>query len=191
MNIDTLISELEKDHQKKIDKVRKDLAFENWKDRQEHFEFVKSVWACMTIIDPWYVGLLDSCPDEKTILSRLRLLFREDKERRRIIRKTAEAFIDAYEKEVKDKEVPKIAKKLVKDKDIAEDKRQEAEDNKRELLQEHSDQLAEIKRELEPTKTKAEIVMEKIDDLQENTQEKLEEVKSEQLEKEKKCSQEK
>lgn len=189
MNIDTLVSELEKDHQKELDKVRKDLAFENWKDRQEHLEFVKSVWACMTIIDPWYVGLFDSCPDEKTILSRLNVLFKEDKKRRKIIQKIAKVF--ELEEEVREEEIPKIAKKVVDEKEIAEDKRQEAEDNKRELLQEHSDQLADLKRELEPTKTKAEIVMEKIDDLQENTQEKLEEVKSEQLEKEKKCSQEK
>lgn len=184
MNIDTLVSELEKDHQKKIDKVRKDLAFENWKDRQEHLEFVKAVWDLTSTFDPWYTGLFDKMPTEKVLLTRLNVLFKEDKKRRKIIQKIAKVF--ELEEEVREEEIPKIAKKVVDEKEIAEDKRQEAEDQKRESAEKHLEQLDEIKRDAQPAVSKNVQIIEKIDSFAEKTSKELEEVKSEQLEKEKK-----
>lgn len=186
MNIDTLVSELEKDHQKKIDKVRKDLAFENWKDRQEHLEFVKSVWACMTIIDPWYVGLFEHQPDEKAILRHLRANMKELKHNRRLIAKTLDAFKEVYGEEISGQPLPKVAEKAVTEKLEAEDKAQLATDDKVKIIEKTQEILTEKKERIETAEAINAQAKEEVAEAIDNLEVEKAQIKIETLEKEKK-----
>lgn len=185
MSMEIAIKTLEQQHQKEMDSLRSKLSYQVWEAQQEQKEVVKKVFGILQKADPFWSGLFASCPDEKVVYKHLADKMLELKRARKLMRKMVDTYQKAFE-EIEEEELPKVFKETLNSKLEVEDENQRLKDEKIEIIETHKGQLDDIKRNLEPTKTKAEQVIEQIEDIQYQSDEELEKVKKEQLEQEKK-----